>query len=159
MKRPPWHDELRAVAALPAGDQVQWDTDPWACGIVLFAGADAWRAARTARAELLAAEEAEYATWARTAALLGEPAPPRTLVRRRWGVTAFPPGDSPWSYDWRVLLNQSVLIYLVDDDRALLQELARALLAAGAHRVFGVDGRAERPRPVIAEYRAQRKAA
>lgn len=158
MKRPPWHDELRAVAALPEAEQVQWDTDPWAVGVVVFAGADAWRAARRARAELLEAEARETETWARLAALLEEPLPAR-LVRRRWGITAAPPGESPWGYDWRVLLNQSVLIYLVDDDRALLQELARALLAAGAHRVFGVDGRAERPRPVIAEYRAQRKAA
>jgi hypothetical protein len=158
VKRPPWHDELLAVAALPAADQVQWDTDPWVVGVVVFAGAEAWRAARRARAEMLEAEAREAATWSRVAALLDVPAPAR-LVRRRWGITAAPPGESPWSYDWRVLMNQSVLIYLVDDDRALLQDLARALLAAGARRVFGVDGRAERPRPVIAEYRATRKAA
>ena len=158
MKRPPWHRDLLAVAALPEAEQVQWDTDPWAVGIVVFAGADAWRAARRARAEMIEAEVREAETWARVATLLEEPLPARP-VRRRWGITAAPPGESPWSYDWRVLLNQSVLIYLVDDDRAALHDLARALLAAGARRVFGVDGRAERPRPVIAEYRATRKAA
>lgn len=137
MKRPPWHQDLLAVAALPIADQSLVMEEFVLPAVIVFAGEGAWRRAKLARREL---DEAELRGHGRGA------------------VTCLPPGESPWAYDWRALRGQTVLVYLLDADRALLRTIGEALLAAGARRVFGVDGRLERPRPVIAEI-AARKAA
>jgi hypothetical protein len=137
MKRPPWHDDLLAVAALPIADQALVLEAFVLPALAVFVGQGAWQRAKLARQELLDAE---------------------AFGHGRGAVTCLPPGDSPWAYDWRAVLNQTVLVYLLDDDRALLRSVGEALLAAGARRVFGVDGRQERPRPIIAEIAARRAA-
>jgi hypothetical protein len=138
VKRPPWHESLLQVAALPLADRALREEQYVLPAMIVFAGAGAWGRARVARQEL-------------DDALLrghGEGA-----------VTVLPPGDNPWDYDWRALAGQVVSIYLCDGDRALAQQLGEALLFAGAARVVVVDGRVERPRPVIAEIASRRVAA
>jgi hypothetical protein len=128
---------LLAVAALPIADQALVLEEFVLPAIIVFAGEAAWQRAKLARREL---DEAELRGHGRGA------------------VTCLPPGESPWGYNWRAVRDQTVLIYLLDDDRALLRSLGEALLAAGARRVFAVDGRRERPRPLIAAIVARKAA-
>ena len=136
MKRPPWHESLLRVACVPLSGQEWLDEQLVLYAVVVFAGAGAWGRARVARQEL---DDA--------------------LLRGEAAVTVLPPGDNPWDYDWRALAGQVVSIYLCDNDRALATQLGEALLFAGAARVVIVDGRVERPRPVIAEIATRRVAA
>ncbi len=138
MKRPPWHESLLQVAALPLADQVLLVEQYVLPAVIVFAGAGAWSRARIARQEL------------DDALLCGE---------GEGAVTVLPPGESPWVYDWRALAGQIVSVYLCDGDRPLAADLGQALLYAGAARVFVVDGRSERPRPIIAEITPRQVAA
>lgn len=131
MKVPPWHRDLVEVAALPPGDIAWAATDPIVPAVVVFIGPGAWERARIAKAELWLAECDGHG---------------------RGTVTLVPPGESPWAYNWRALLNQHVTIYSTDADAAAWAPLRDALLYAGAARVTVVDGRREQPRPVIAEF-------
>jgi hypothetical protein len=138
MKRPPWNESLLQVAALPLADRVLLIEQYVLPAVICFAGAGAWGRARIARREL------------DDALLRGE---------GEGAVTVLPPGDNPWDYDWRALAGQVVSVYLCDNDRALATQLGEALLFAGAARVVIVDGRMERPRPIIAEIAPRRVAA